>query len=108
MSGLPSEMRAHLEDAGELLDAHGNWLEFVEFGNATNTITLRVSGAWNVFSWGDIWHQARSRKASGYPMSDRDLETFVGLLKSMMQWHPEARPSTSEFLEHEWWVNGSQ
>ncbi len=30
------------------------------------------------------------------------MEVFVNLIQEMLRWEPEARPSTSELLQHAW------
>lgn len=96
---LPSKLRACLKDADKLFGADGKALEFVELEGNENYYDPGVWGP-ECYEWGDVGHQAKFRKP--LDMSDGDLEVFVELLRSMMQWDPERRPSTSDLLTHEW------
>lgn len=52
------------------------------------------------FEYGDIWHQARVHRP--LDMGDEEMAEFVHLIKAMLRFEPEQRPSTSELLAHRW------
>jgi hypothetical protein len=52
------------------------------------------------FEYGDIWWQARRRRP--LDMEIGEMESFVDMLLSMMQWEAGKRPSTDELMRHRW------
>ncbi|TLS28026.1 hypothetical protein PpBr36_02024 [Pyricularia pennisetigena] len=90
---FPAELRPLWPDAGRFVDAEGRAVE-----NSADRYGQEVEPG--DFEYGDIWDQGRQRKP--LDMSDGDLEVFVGLVLSMLQWKADERPSTAELLGHEW------
>ncbi|KAK2607069.1 hypothetical protein N8I77_005776 [Diaporthe amygdali] len=89
---VPATIRAQWSDASEFVDAEGNALDMQEQDEQVYEP--------DDFEYGDIWHHARIRKP--LDMSDNEMEVFVSLVKVMLQWDPESRPSTTDLLQHEW------
>ena len=89
---LPATIRTQWDAADHFVDSEGNALSMEEHDK-------EVYGPGD-FEYGDIWYQARWRKP--LDMSDSDLELFVDLMKKMMRFEPELRPSTTELLQHNW------
>lgn len=98
---LPADWRTHLHEADKFVDAQGRALDFLDLEGSAEEVE---DSGWTYgpehFDYGDIWHQARWRKP--LDMSNEELNVFLGLLGEVLQWRPEARPSTSELLRHEW------
>ncbi|KAH8879447.1 kinase-like protein [Thozetella sp. PMI_491] len=89
---VPAALRARWRDANEYVDSDGSALDMQERDETTYDL--------EDFEFGDIWHHARRRKP--IDMGDSELEVFVGLILQMLRWEPEARPSTHDLLQHEW------
>lgn len=90
---VPPTLRAQWDKAEDFVDADGYALDNL----------LEMDGREyepDEFEYGDIWHQALSRKP--LDMSTQDMEAFVNLITEMLQWIPESRPSTLELLKHAW------
>lgn len=93
---VPLALRNQWEGADEFVDAEGNALmKFMEWDG-------EEYGP-DEFAYGDIWHQARTRKP--LDMSKDELGVFVSLMKEMLQWTPESRPSTSDLIRQEWFAD---
>lgn len=91
---LPLRFRAQWPEADRFVDETGRVLD-----NLAELDDGEVYGP-DDFEYGDLWHHARMRKP--FDMSDGDLGEFVDLIQQMLQWEPEARPSTAELLRHQW------
>ena len=95
---FPYSMRAQWTDADKFIDSEGIALEIQEYDG-------EIYGP-DDFEYGDIWHQAKNRKP--LDMSDPGLELFISLIQEMLQFNPELRPSTTELLQHEWFIDMKQ
>ncbi|KAH8676396.1 hypothetical protein BGZ60DRAFT_428921 [Tricladium varicosporioides] len=88
----PASIRVQWRDTYQLVAKDGNALDMQERGGKVYEP--------DDFEYGDIWHQAGIRKP--LDMDDTEMKTFVEIVKKMLRWGPEARPTTAELLEHEW------
>ncbi|KAH9889215.1 protein kinase-like domain-containing protein [Xylariomycetidae sp. FL2044] len=89
---LPRGLRAQWPEADKYLDAEGNALDVPEED--------KDGYGGDPFPYEDILEQAQRRKP--LDMLDKDMEVFVRLLRKMLQWQPELRPTTSEVIQDEW------
>ncbi|KAN0092342.1 hypothetical protein V8E51_018189 [Hyaloscypha variabilis] len=93
---LPARILALWPVADTIVGANGNELDMHE-QNELGPYGL------DEFEYGDICHQATRRKP--LDISDVEMEAFVNLVRRMLHWEPEARPSTAELL-HDSWFEG--
>jgi serine/threonine protein kinase len=101
---LPEGLRGQWKEWEQWVDGEGRALDPQEVLGNGKTRDEQEEGedVWTEedFEYGDIWWHARRRKP--LDMDDGEMESFVDLLLSMMQWEPGKRPSTEELMRHRW------
>lgn len=85
---FPAELRSGWPDAKLFVDSTGKPIKDGRYAKSGD------------FTHGNIWDQGRQSKP--IDMTNKDFESFMDLVTSMLRWKAEDRPSTAELLRHRW------